>query len=84
MNNVFASIQNPVVVADGAGSTGVSFNAIWVGGTGDIAISYDAGLTFVVFPAAAAGAAAALSGTILGTLAQGTTATDLVLGTWGP
>ncbi len=84
MNNVFASIQNPVVVADGAGSTTVPFYAMWVGGAGDIAISYDAGLTFVVYPSANGGGVSAISGTLLGTAAQGTTATGLVLGTWGP
>ncbi len=84
MNNVFASIQNGVAVADGAGSTTTAFNAIWVGGDGNIAISYDAGSTFVVYLGAAGGSVASLSGTILGTLAQGTTATGLVLGTWGP
>ncbi len=84
MNNVFASIQTGEAVGDGAGSIGTKFDGIWVGGDGDIAISYDAGKTFIVYSGAVGGGVAALAGNYIGTAAQGTTATGLVLGRWGP
>ncbi len=86
MNNVFASIQREEFVTDGAGLTGFKFGAINVGGAGDVAISRDGGITFVVYPAANITLASwiGISGNAIGTTAQGTTATSIVLGAWGP
>ncbi len=86
MQNVFASVQREEIVPNGAGSTGFRYHSINVGGAGDVAVSRDGGNTFVVYPAAniAIGAWNNISGNALGTLAQGTTATEIILGAWGP
>ena len=83
MNNVFASTQFGVEIADGAGYQ-EKFLGLWVGGGGDIAISYDGGNTFVTRLAVPGGAFFNAAGNYLGTAAQGTTATGLVAETWGP
>jgi len=87
--NVFASFQRELAIVDGAGYSGLfKFKGIWVGASGDIAISRDAGKTFTIFPSAAAGAVAGIASgegtTVIGTTAEGTTAAGLVLGDWGP
>jgi len=85
MNNVFASVQDEKFIADGAGSTGFNFNTLMITGAGDVAISRDGGSSFITYPSALITPAAwfNVSAGMLGTLAQGTTATGIVLGAWG-
>ena len=83
MNNVFASVQTEKEVADGAGSQDYKFNVIWVGVAGAVAISRDNGNSFVIYTPENAGFLN-VAGTYLGTAADGTAATGIKLGRWGP
>lgn len=83
MQNIFASTQGGVEITDGAGYQG-KFLGIWVASSGDIAISYDNGNTFVTRKSVPGGAFFNAAGNYIGTSAQGTTATGLVAEVWGP
>ena len=84
MNNVHASIESGVVIADGTGydeTKGGRFTTIWVGGGGDIELMNPSGKTFVI-PGVQGGAFFPASGIFIG--ATNTTATGLVACGWGP
>jgi len=83
MKNVFASSEFGVQISDGAGYQ-ARFYGLWIGGGGDVAISYDGGKSFVIRLSVPGGAFLNVSGTYLGTIAQGTKATGIVAETWGP
>jgi len=80
MQSVVASVTEEAVVADGAGYTG-DFKSIWVGVSGDVAISRDAGLTYNVYPNVPNGFFN-IRGQIIGNAAAGTTATGLLACNW--
>jgi len=85
MQNIHASIESGVLIADGSGYDSLSgsrFTTIWVGGEGDIALKNPNGSIYVI-PGVPAGAFFQASGVFVGTLAQGTTATGLVACGWG-
>ncbi len=83
MNNVFASSEFGTEIPDGAAYQG-RFYGLWVGGSGDVAISYDGGKTFVTRQSVPSGAFLGVAGSYVGSVAQGTTATGLVAELWGP
>lgn len=77
-----ASVVADEEIADEAGYQ-KKFHTIWVGTAGNIAISRDGGSTFNVYKSVPGGADFVREGDYIGTLAQGTTATDLIAGTLG-
>ncbi len=82
MQNIHASVQKDKVVADGAGSQDFTFKTIWVGGPGNVSVSRDGGKTFIIYNPANIGFLS-VGGNYLGTAAEGTSATGIILGDWG-
>jgi len=81
MLSIIASVSEDEEIADGAGYQS-NFKTIWVGTGGNIAISRDAGATFITYTAVPGSADFTRSGNYIGTQIQGTTATGLVAGLW--
>jgi len=81
MINVHASVERSKTVVDGAGSNDFGFKTVWVGGPGNVAISRNGGKTFTVYNPSNIGFLT-VTGEYLGTTAEGTTATGLILGDW--
>ncbi len=78
MNAVFASVTSETAMVDGADYSG-GFKSIWVGGSGDIAVSRDKGLTNVVYTNVPTGFFTVKGDFIVG---ASTTATGLLACSW--
>jgi len=78
MQSVFASVTSEIAMVDGADYSG-EFKSIWVGVSGDIAVSRDKGLTNVVYTNVPTGFFTVKGDFIVG---ASTTATSLLACSW--
>jgi len=81
MQTIVASVKSEEEIPNGAEFSG-DFKSIWVGVAGNIAISRNNGATYRVYKNVPGSAFFNVKGNFIATLANGTTASELLACTW--